>query len=57
MPAVPGNHYRYDRPDTFFYLDPPYFNRPYYKFNFNEEDYVELARATRALQGPVPAFA
>jgi DNA adenine methylase len=42
---------KYDRPDTFFYLDPPYFNRPYYKFNFSEEDYVELARLLKALQG------
>jgi DNA adenine methylase len=42
---------RYDRPDTFFYLDPPYFNRPYYKFNFNEEDYVELANLLKGLQG------
>jgi|ERR1043166_825473 DNA adenine methylase len=42
---------RYDRPDTFFYLDPPYFNRPYYKFNFNEEDYVELAKLLKGIQG------
>jgi DNA adenine methylase len=42
---------RYDRPDTFFYLDPPYFNRPYYKFNFDEKDYVELARLLGGLKG------
>ena len=42
---------RYDRPDTFFYLDPPYFNRPYYKFNFAEKDYVELARLLGRLKG------
>jgi DNA adenine methylase len=42
---------KYDRPETFFYLDPPYFNRPYYKFNFTEADYVELAGLLKALQG------
>ena len=42
---------KYDRPETFFYLDPPYFNRPYYKFNFTEEDYVELAGLLKVLQG------
>jgi DNA adenine methylase len=42
---------RYDRPDTFFYLDPPYFNRPYYKFNFEEKDHVQLARVLAALKG------
>ena len=42
---------RYDRIDTFFYLDPPYFNRPYYKFNFNEEDYLELAKLLKEVQG------
>jgi DNA adenine methylase len=42
---------RYDRRDTFFYLDPPYFNRPYYKFNFNQTDYVELARLLEVVKG------
>jgi DNA adenine methylase len=42
---------KYDRPETFFYLDPPYFNRPYYKFNFDEKDYVELAQLLRGLKG------
>jgi DNA adenine methylase len=42
---------KYDRPETFFYLDPPYFNLPYYKFNFNEENYVELANLLKGLQG------
>lgn len=42
---------KYDRPETFFYLDPPYFNRPYYKFNFTEEDYVELAGLLKLLKG------
>lgn len=42
---------KYDRPFTFFYLDPPYFNRPYYKFNFDEKDYVTMAGRLRALKG------
>jgi len=42
---------RYDRPDTFFYLDPPYFGLPYYKFNFKEEDYVELAGLLKTIKG------
>jgi DNA adenine methylase len=42
---------KYDRPFTFFYLDPPYWNRPYYKFNFEEKDYVELAEHLSKLKG------
>jgi DNA adenine methylase len=42
---------RYDRPDTFFYLDPPYFGLPHYKFNFTENDYVELAVLLKGLKG------
>jgi DNA adenine methylase len=42
---------RYDRPTTFFYLDPPYFDRPYYKFNFEEKNYIELAALLKELQG------
>jgi DNA adenine methylase len=40
-----------DRPATFFYLDPPYFNRPYYKFNFDEADYVVMAKRLKELKG------
>jgi len=42
---------KYDRPDTFYYLDPPYFGLPYYKFNFKEDDYVELAALLKNLKG------
>jgi DNA adenine methylase len=42
---------RYDRPDTFFYLDPPYFGLPHYKFNLTENDYVELAALLKNLKG------
>ncbi|HET9375322.1 MAG TPA: DNA adenine methylase [Chthoniobacterales bacterium] len=40
-----------DRSTTFFYLDPPYFNRPYYRFNFEENDYVLLAVRLKRLKG------
>jgi DNA adenine methylase len=42
---------KYDRDYTFFYLDPPYFDRPYYKFNFEEKDYRELADRLKKLKG------
>lgn len=42
---------RYDRPDTFFYLDPPYFGLRHYKFNFSENDFVEFARLLKPLKG------
>ena len=42
---------KYDREYTFFYLDPPYFNRPYYKFNFSEKDYEEMAERLKDLTG------
>jgi DNA adenine methylase len=42
---------RYDRQFTFFYLDPPYFGLPYYRFNFEEKDYVELAGLLNTLKG------
>lgn len=40
-----------DRPSTFFYLDPPYFGLPHYKFNFKEENYKELAGLLATLKG------
>lgn len=42
---------RYDRPETLFYLDPPYWGMPYYRFNFTESDFVELAALLKKLQG------
>jgi DNA adenine methylase len=42
---------KYDRPFTFFYLDPPYFRKPFYKFNFEEKDYVEMAEQLKGLKG------
>jgi DNA adenine methylase len=42
---------KYDRPTTFFYLDPPYWGRKLYRFNFSEKDFVEMEERLRALKG------
>jgi DNA adenine methylase len=42
---------RYDRPTSLFYLDPPYFGRKLYNFNFSEADFVALAKQLAELQG------
>jgi len=33
---------RYDKPHTFFYLDPPYYKAPYYEHNLELKDYQEM---------------
>ena len=40
-----------DRPSTFFYLDPPYYGKKLYQFNFKEEDFRELVRLLADLKG------
>jgi DNA adenine methylase len=42
---------KYDRPSTLHFLDPPYWNRKWYKFNFKEDDFVALAQRLRGLKG------
>ena len=42
---------KYDRPTTFFYLDPPYWERKLYKFNFRESDFQEMEQRLGALKG------
>ncbi len=42
---------RYDRPGTLFYLDPPYWGRKLYRFNFAESDFVKLEENLRNIQG------
>lgn len=42
---------RYDRPHTFFYLDPPYWETEGYAFEFGIEQYERMASDLRALKG------
>lgn len=42
---------QFDRPTTLFYLDPPYFARKLYRFNFTPEDFVTLAERLQPLKG------
>src|SRR6266851_3204419 len=42
---------KYDRPATVFYLDPPYWERKLYKFNFQETDFRDMERRLSALHG------
>src|SRR5580658_10379171 len=42
---------KYDRPTTFFYLDPPYWGPKLYKFNFTDDDFRLLAKRLRRLTG------
>ncbi len=42
----------YDRPGTFFYLDPPYYgSEKYYQVEFSEEDHRRLFRCIQAIKG------
>lgn len=40
-----------DRESTFFYLDPPYWNKRLYNFNFKEEDFKELSNLLTGIRG------
>jgi DNA adenine methylase len=42
---------RYDRQATFFYLDPPYYGRKLYRYNFEPADFEKLAERLRKLRG------
>jgi|ERR1700733_9166378 len=42
---------RFDRQATLFYLDPPYYDRTLYRFNFTDDDFVKLAERLRRLHG------
>ncbi|SRR6266404_265042 len=41
----------YDRPTTLFYLDPPYWGRKLYRFNFEDADFGALAERLRQIKG------
>jgi DNA adenine methylase len=42
---------KYDRPTTLFYLDPPYWRRKLYRFNFSDQDFADLDRRLREVKG------
>lgn len=42
---------RFDRPTTLFYLDPPYYGRKLYQFNFEHADFVLLKDRLTNLKG------
>ena len=42
---------RYDSEDAFFYLDPPYFGKKFYRYNFTEKDFDDLAGILPCLKG------
>lgn len=42
---------RFDRPATLFFLDPPYYGKKLYNFNFAREDFEKLRDRVSALQG------
>jgi DNA adenine methylase len=42
---------KYDRPTTLFYLDPPYWERKLYKFNFTESQFIDMEQRLGRLQG------
>lgn len=42
---------RYDRPHTFFFMDPPYWNLPGYRHDFVEQDFLDLAALLADLKG------
>ena len=42
---------RYDRPTTFFYLDPPYYGAKFYNHNCTDEDFKRLQSALSEIKG------
>lgn len=42
---------RYDRPHTLFYMDPPYWDTEGYGVEFGFEQYVEMAKMLKCIQG------
>lgn len=42
---------KYDRPHSFFFLDPPYWKIPGYRHDFVEQDFLDLAAVIGSLQG------
>jgi DNA adenine methylase len=42
---------KYDRSTTFHFLDPPYWQRTLYQFNFSRQDFEKLSERLRRLKG------
>ena len=42
---------RYDRKETFFYLDPPYWGKTFYAHNLKREDYEHMAELLLGIEG------
>lgn len=42
---------RYDRPHSFFFLDPPYWKIPGYKHDFQQQDFLDLAALLGNIKG------
>ncbi len=42
---------KYDRPHTFFYLDPPYYETAGYGVDFGLEQYEKMAELSRTIKG------
>jgi DNA adenine methylase len=42
---------RYDSKESFFYIDPPYWNADFYAVSFKEQDFDRLAQTLRSLKG------
>ena len=43
---------KFDKPGVFFYLDQPYYMRPYYQHNLNHDDFVEMAKVLHGIHAP-----
>jgi DNA invertase Pin-like site-specific DNA recombinase len=41
----------FDRPETLFYLDPPYFGRSLYRYNLSADDFTKMAERLAILKG------
>src|SRR5260370_11600487 len=42
---------KYDRPTTLFYLDPPYWERKLYNFNFTESQFIDMEQRLHGIKG------
>ncbi len=42
---------KYDRPHSFFFLDPPYWKIPGYKHDFEKQDFLDLSDLLKTIKG------